>query len=45
MKTTPRSEDAAQKVSRRALLPAGWHDARIIEAVEKPSKRGNDMIE
>jgi hypothetical protein len=27
------------------LLPAGWHDARITEAIEKPSKRGNDMIE
>jgi hypothetical protein len=45
MRTTPRSEADAQKVSRRTLLPAGWHDARITEAVEKPSKRGNDMIE
>jgi len=45
MKTTPRSEADAQKVSRRALLLAGWHDARIAEATEKPSKRGNDMIE
>jgi hypothetical protein len=45
MKTTPRSAEEAAKVSRRALLPAGWHDGRIAEAVEKPSKRGNDMIE
>jgi hypothetical protein len=46
MKTTPRTEADAQKASRRALLKAGWHDdARITEAVEKPSKAGNDMIE
>lgn len=45
MKTTPRSEADAVKVSSRKLLSAGWHDARISEAIEKPSKRGNDMIE
>jgi hypothetical protein len=45
MKLTPRTEIEAQKVSHRALLHAGWHDGRITEAVEKPSKRGNDMIE
>lgn len=45
MKTTPRTEEVAQRVSRRALLSAGMHDARITEAAEKPSKRGNDMIE
>jgi hypothetical protein len=27
------------------LLKAGWYPARITEAVEKPSRRGNDMIE
>lgn len=45
MRLTPRSEADAQKASRRALLKAGMHDARIIEATEKPSKAGNDMIE
>jgi hypothetical protein len=45
LKTTFRTEDEAKRVSRRTLLRAGWHDARITEAVEKPSKRGNDMIE
>lgn len=45
MKLTPRTEIEAQKVSHRALLHAGWHDGRITEALEKPSKRGNDMIE
>jgi hypothetical protein len=45
MRTTPLSETDAQQVSRRALLPAGWHNGRIVEAVEKPSRRGNDMIE
>src|SRR4051812_34574679 len=46
MKTTPRTEADAQKVARRSLLKAGWHDnGRITEAVEKPSKAGNDMIE
>jgi hypothetical protein len=46
MKTTARSETEAVRASSRTLLRAGWHDdARIVEAVEKPSKRGNDMIE
>ena len=45
MKTTPRNEADAARASSRALLKAGWHDAHIAEAVEKPSKRGNDMIE
>jgi len=45
VRTTPRTEADAFKASRRTLLPAGWHDARITEAIEKPSKRGNDMIE
>lgn len=43
MRTTFRTEAEAHSVSRRELL-SGWQDARIIEAVEKPSKRGNDMI-
>jgi hypothetical protein len=45
MKLTPRTEIEAQKVSHRALLHVGWRDGRITEAVEKPSKRGNDMIQ
>lgn len=45
MKTTPRSEDEAKRASSRTLLKAGWYPARITEAVEKPSRRGNDMIE
>jgi hypothetical protein len=44
MRTTFRTEAEAHSVSRRKLL-SGWHDARITEAIEKPSKRGNDMIE
>jgi hypothetical protein len=45
MRLTPRSEADAVKAARRSLLKPGWHDARITEAVEKPSKAGNDMIE
>jgi hypothetical protein len=45
MRVSPRSETEAQRVSRRRLLTSGWYDGRIAEAVEKPSKRGNDMIE
>ena len=44
MKTTFRTESQAQSASRPVLL-SGWHEARIVEAIEKPSKRGNDMIE
>src|ERR1700733_9531127 len=45
MRITPRNEADAVKAAGRTLLPAGWHDARIVEAVGKQSKRGNDMIE
>jgi hypothetical protein len=45
VRTTPRSEVEAQKVSRRTLLKAGWHEARITEAIEKISRRGNDTVE
>jgi hypothetical protein len=45
MRVNPRSEADAVKAARRSLLKPGWHDARIIEAAEKPSKAGNDMIE
>lgn len=45
MRTTPRSETEAQKVSKRTLLKPGWHPARITEAIEKVSKAGNDTIE
>jgi hypothetical protein len=45
MRTTPRSEQEARKASSRTLLKAGWYMARIIEALEKESRRGNDMIE
>jgi hypothetical protein len=47
MKTTPRSEDDAQKVekARRQLLPVGWRDARLLEAVDRKAKSsGNDII-
>ena len=27
------------------LLRSGWHDGECREAIEKPSKRGNEMIE
>jgi hypothetical protein len=42
---TPHSETDALNLSRRKLLPAGWQDARILEACEKPSRQGRDMIE
>jgi hypothetical protein len=45
MKTTPHSEAEAQNLSRRKLLSAGWHDARILESCEKPTRQGRDMIE
>jgi hypothetical protein len=45
MKTTPRSDADAQKVSRRTLLRSGVYDALIREAVETESKRGNEMID
>ena len=40
MKTTARSEAEAVKASSRALLKAGWHDARISEAIERRSPVG-----
>jgi hypothetical protein len=45
MRLTPRNEDDAQRLAKRALVAAGWHDARITEAVEKRSKRNNEMLE
>jgi hypothetical protein len=45
MKLTPRSDDDAKRLAKRPLLPVGWHEGRITEAVEKVSKRGNPMIE
>jgi hypothetical protein len=45
MKVAVHSETEARKVSQRRLLQAGHYPARIIEAVEKESKAGNDMIE
>jgi hypothetical protein len=45
MKTTPRSDADAQKASRRTLLRSGSYDAMFREAVEKESRRGNEMIE
>jgi hypothetical protein len=45
MKTTPRSEDDAQKVARRTLLPVGWRDGHLLEAVDRKAKSsGNDVI-
>src|ERR1700722_8526833 len=45
MKVTPRTEDQAQKISKRKLLKPGMYEAKITEAVEKPSSKGNEMIE
>ena len=45
MKVAVHSETEARKASQRKLLSAGQYPARIIEAVEKASKAGNDMIE
>jgi hypothetical protein len=45
MRLTPRDEAEAERTAKRALLPAGWHDGRIAEAVEKRSRRNNEMIE
>jgi hypothetical protein len=45
MKVPGWSEAEAVKASRRTLLRSGMYDALIREAVEKESKRGNDMIE
>lgn len=46
MRTTPRTEVDAVRVSNRTLLRPGWYDARITEAVEKKAaKSGRDMIE
>jgi hypothetical protein len=39
------SDAEAKRASSRTLLRPGWHDARITEAVEKVSQRGNDTIE
>lgn len=45
MKTPGFTEAQAQKESARKLLSAGWKDGEITDALEKASKRGNDMIE
>lgn len=46
MRTPAYSETAATEASRRTLLAPGWIDGAMIrEAVERPSARGNDMIE
>lgn len=45
MKVVGRSEAEAAKASRRTLLRSGVYDALIREAVEKESKRGNEMID
>jgi hypothetical protein len=44
MRTTPRTEDEAVRASTRSLLPAGWHDGRITEAVEGISPRNNPTM-
>jgi hypothetical protein len=45
VKITPRSETDAVRNARRELLSPGSYLALIVEAAEKPSRRGNDMIE
>lgn len=45
MKVTPRSEVEVRKVSKRDPVKPGWHPGRITEAVQKPSRKGNEMIE
>jgi hypothetical protein len=45
MKVAVHSETEARKAAQRKLLAGGQYPARIVEAVEKASKAGNDMIE
>lgn len=46
MKTPAYTEAAAVEAARRTLLAPGWIDGAMIrEAVERPSARGNEMIE
>lgn len=46
MQTPAYTETAAIEASRRTLLAPGWIDGAVIrEAAERPSARGNDMIE
>lgn len=45
MKTPALSEGEAKKASERRLLKVGWYPALIREAVERESRRGNEMIE
>jgi hypothetical protein len=42
---TYESDDEARKASSRGVLKAGRYSAQIREAVEKPDRHGNDMIE
>ena len=42
---TPHSEADAQRLSKRTLLKPGEYDAHIREAIERPSRRGNELIE
>lgn len=44
MRVTSRSEQDAQRVSKRALLRREWYPAQINEAGESVSQKGNDYI-
>src|SRR5262249_55801819 len=42
---TPRTEDDAQKVSRKTLIKVGWRDTRLLAAEDRKAKStGNDVI-
>jgi hypothetical protein len=45
MRTPGFSEAEAKKASERRLLKAGLYPARFREALERQSRRGNEMIE
>lgn len=42
MQFKPKTE---KQIQEDRLIPDGWYDATVIKADEKPSKKGNDMIE
>lgn len=45
MRTTPMSEVDARRAQLRKPMSAGWRPAKIIVSSERPSRRGNEMIE
>jgi hypothetical protein len=45
MEIKPMSEADALRAAKRTLLKPGVHPARITEAFERPSEKGNDVME